>query len=371
MGVFLISQIEEMSVVYSIIKTNHSLSNEHIFMNDFSLHPITPKKVLFILAGLTLFVFLYSGFRGAMIPMDTFSLIAPSMDAGYHGDAMTNTISLGAPSARMFAKNMAIETSGAYGVATESMMPTRVDYSSAPAEVSKIVKSGNLTLLVASVDSTGQKIADIRTQFGGQSGNASFSEYGNGKVGDVTIWVPSDKFDEAMSAIKKLALRVNNENINNEDVSAQYIDLTSRLKNLKAAEAQYLLILKQSGKISDVLEVTRALNDTRGQIEQTQGQMDYLSRKVALSSIHISLSEEAVPGQVAHEWRPLTVVKAALKGTLSDLTDSIDLFLIFLVRLPLLLINLSFLVFIAWGLYRAGKYGFSKVRARTSTPTTK
>ncbi len=280
--------------------------------------------------------------------------------------------SLSAPGVPMMEGNYYREK--AMGVAYDSVSEGSIEMmsppspgSSAPAGVSKIIKNGDLALLVKNVDDAAVAIVQLRISLGGQPGNASFSEYGNGgKQGDMTIWVPSDKFDGAMVSIKKLALRVNSERITVEDVSAQFVDLESRLRNLKVAEAQYQEIMKRSGKISEVLDVTRALTDTRAQIEQSQGQSDYLSRQVALSSIHMSLTQEAVPGSVvsSNEWRPMTVVKAALSRTLSDFTHSIDQLLVILISLPLLLLNLAFWGVVLYACWRVGRFLFRRLKGQ-------
>lgn len=237
---------------------------------------------------------------------------------------------------------------------------------SPPLGDAKIIKSGNLSLLVKNTEETALKIDAIRTSLSGQPGNASFREYSPGvKSGNITIWVPADKFGEAMADIKKLSLRVENESVNVQDVSAQFVDISSRLKNLHAAEAAYVEIMKRSGKISEVLEVTRALNDTRSQIEQLQGQLDYLTRQTALSSIDVYLSQEAIPGAVTNEWRPTTIVKAAAKQALNDLTDFIDMLLVMLVRLPVMLLYLAWWFLIFWLVYRAARFLYHRLKQST------
>lgn len=338
-------------------------------MNDLKNMNITPKKVVKWTLFVVAFFFLYSYFSGSM-PMHSQSL-------GLSGSVTTSAPPMFNVAGREYEDKsiaydrMAIaESAPAYDGGGDYMMPAPLPTSpAAPAAVSKIVKNGNLALLVKNVDDAALSISQLRVALMGQPGNENFAQYGSsGRRGDITIWVPSERFDEAMSAIKKLSLRVDSENVSVQDVSAQYVDLESRLKNLKAAEAQYQDIMKRSGKISEVLEVTRALNQTRAEIEQTQGQMDYLSRQVALSSIHISLTQEAVPGSVvSNEWRPFTVIKAAWSSTLSDLTDAIDMFLVLLVRLPVLIIYLGFWALVIWGCYRAGRYTFKRFSPTSDT----
>ena len=229
------------------------------------------------------------------------------------------------------------------GVAELSIasMPPVPGPDNAPAGEEKVIKSASLELTVANVDNAAKEINALRLRVGGQIGNSNFREYSSGsRSGEITIWVPSARFDEAMAELKRLALRVDNESIAASDVSAQFVDLEARLKTLRAAEEQYLEIMKRSGKLSDVLDVTRELSNTRTQIEQIEGRRDYLSRQVALSSISITLTQEASPSDLSDEWRPLAVLKAAAKETLAGLTDFLDDVLVLLVALPLLLLTL-------------------------------
>ena len=330
-------------------------------MNDLKNMDITPKKVIKWTLFVVAFFFLYTYFSGGMMHSNSLGLSGSVTTSAPPSFAYMDGGGYAEKGVAM--KRMAIQaTAPSYDAPGDSYVgePSLPTSPAAPAGVSKIVKTGSLSLLVKNVDEAAAAITQLRVTLMGQPGNENFAEYGGGgKRGDITIWIPSDKFDEAMMTVKHLALRVDNESVNVQDVSAQYTDLQSRLKNLKAAEEQYLIILKQSGKISDILSVTRELNQTRAEIEQTQGQMDYLSRQVALSSIHVSLTQEAIPGTVvSNEWRPVTVIKAAWRNTLSDLTDAIDLFLVLLVRLPILILYLLFWAVVIWICYRVGRFTF-------------
>ena len=341
-------------------------------MNESKLPLITQKRVVLGVVMVILFFVVYVSVRNSMQ-----SSLGLSSGSSY-GIAMApqamnfgaNAKSPVAPSfdgamREAFDKTAYVENS-AVNVTDAQVMPP-ITTGTPPSGKSKIVKTGNLNLLVKNVEDASANIADIRNQMGGQPGNATFTEYSPGvRSGDITIWVPSDKFDETMIALKKLALRVQNENIRADDVSAQFVDLTARLKNLHAAEAQYVEIMKRAGTINDILNVTNQLNNTRSQIEGLQGQLDYLSHQVALSSIHISLTQEAVPGSVTSEWRPLTVIKEAMKQSLKDLTDFLDMLIVFLVRLPILLLNLGFWVLICWVLWKLSKYAYIRLRSAST-----
>src|SRR3989338_2501685 len=335
-------------------------------MSQFKLPPITFKNGAIIIGILLVVIVVVSGATGmkeaslGLSGGEGMSYGTPSYDA----PTMSAPSPFGGARASYTKGEMAypdVSESDAYSIAP---MPPVPSPDGAPAQgEEKIIKTASLTLLVANVDDAAKEINLILTRLGGQIGNSNFREYSSGsRSGDITIWVPSARFDEAMAELKKLALSVNNESVNVSDVSAQFVDLDARLKTLRAAEAQYLAILERSGKLSDVLDVTRELTNTRTQIEQIEGQREHLSRQVALSSIYISLSQEASPTDLTDEWRPLAVFKAALKATLAGLTDFVDDVLVLLVALPLLLLKLVFYGAILWAIWRGGRFVYAKMR---------
>lgn len=233
-----------------------------------------------------------------------------------------------------------------------------------PAVVSKIIKTADLTMLVEDVDVTARLIDAVRAKLVGQIGNSSFTEYGSTRRGDVTIWVPSDSFDIALLDIKKGAIRVTNESIIVTDVSAQFVDIEARLKNFTVTETRLQELMQRSGSIPDVLAVSRELSQVRQSIEQLQGQLDHLSRQVALSSIHISLTQELAAAISENEWRPVTVVRSSWREMIRGLTEFVDVILVLVVQLPLLLLKFAFWGALVYGIWRGGKFVYIRLRGQ-------
>src|SRR5690606_10566082 len=77
------------------------------------------------------------------------------------------------------------------------------------------------------------------------------------------------------------------------DVTAEYTDLQSSLRNLTAVEQQYLTLLSQAREVDDILLVQDRLNGVRGQIEQVQGRIKLLDNLADLATVRVSLSPEA------------------------------------------------------------------------------
>jgi hypothetical protein len=154
--------------------------------------------------------------------------------------------------------------------------------------------------------------------------------YGSGDLtttqGTLTIRVPAERLDEVLEAIKSTAIEVRSENISGEDITQQYVDLQSRLRNLEAAEEQLQEIMGSATRTEDVMMVYNQLVQVRGEIETVKGQMQYFEQAARLSAVTLELIPDAAaqPLQIAG-WRPEGTAKAAVEAlvrTLQFLADA-------------------------------------------------
>lgn len=178
----------------------------------------------------------------------------------------------------------------------------------------KIVKTGVLDMLVADVSAAAARIGSLAVDRGGYIQSSSISEGGDGTYrGNVVVRVPVEKFESTMADLRGLATLVRNESSNGQDVTEQYTDLEAQLRNAKAQEETYLEVLKQARSVEDILKVQERLGSIRAQIESLQGRIQYLANTTSLSTISVSLSEEAAVRAPTKEFRPIAIVKAAFQ----------------------------------------------------------
>ncbi len=220
-----------------------------------------------------------------------------------------------------------------------------------------IVRNATLTLIVKDTQEQLGEITKLATDLGGYVASSSTHKYEEGVQGQITVRVPSEKLDPALDSLHKMAVEVRDEQISGQDVTAEYTDLNSQLTNLQAAELQLRQIMSQTTRTEDVLNVYNQLVQTRGQIEQVKGRMQYLSQSAALATITVTLTPDqlAQPVQVAG-WRPEGVVKSALEALISGLQTvaTIAIWLVIVV-LPIGLIIILPIVIIARLLRRRNK----------------
>lgn len=179
----------------------------------------------------------------------------------------------------------------------------------------KIIKTGVLDLVVEKINDAVTKITDAVTQKGGFVSNSNiYTREDKTQYGTITVRVPSEHFETTMTGIKDIAEIVERESVSGVDVTEQFVDLESRLTNLRIEEEQYQEILKDAKEVEDVLKVTERLYDVREDIERIEGRLKYLANVTDLSTIRIDLSEEPIFEVPTAEWRPLTTIKNAFRS---------------------------------------------------------
>lgn len=234
---------------------------------------------------------------------------------------------------------------GGTGVATEGQLTQR-----------KIIKNGSLSVLVKGAEETVSSIQNLATRLNGFVSSSEVYEVSEGlKAGTVIIRVPAEHFDEAITEIKKLALRVESENVNVSDVTEQFTDLEAQLKNLRAEEEQYLKVMEIASTVEDILKVSQKLSDVRGRIERIQGQLQYLSRQIDMSSITVLITSEAEVKVLGIYWRPLSVLRQSLRNMLRGLSGYIDAMIRLVFSLPVILLwaaTVVFLIVFVWKILR-------------------
>lgn len=182
----------------------------------------------------------------------------------------------------------------------------------------KIIKTGNLDLVVDHADESLAVVESVATGVGGYVQNSTLQEHKDGtKSGYSTVRVPADQFDTVMEQLKALALLVERETSSAEDVTEQYIDLAARLKNAQAQEGRYVEILDRANTVEEILQIESALGNIRGYIESLQGQIQYLDSLTGFSTITVSLSEEPVITVGGKEFRPGTSMKQAAQAVVA------------------------------------------------------
>jgi len=227
-----------------------------------------------------------------------------------------------------------------------------------PQQERLVIKDGSLSIVVDDPVHSLEAISSMAEDLGGYVVRSNLSQVRteNGlevPQANLTIRVPAERMDEALGLIKSGAGRVLSEQVTGQDVTQEYTDLGSRLRNLENAEKELTRIMEAAEDTEDVLNVYNRLVDVQEQIEVIKGQMQYFERSAAMSSISITIqADEAVQPLQIGGWQPAGVAKRALQALINTMTFFGDAAIwIALYLLPVLLV-LMIPVVVAWRVLR-------------------
>jgi hypothetical protein len=182
-----------------------------------------------------------------------------------------------------------------------------------------VIQNADLSVVVSDVEARMKEIQAMAEEMGGfVVASNLYQTYTNNSVlvpeATITIRVPAENLDEALETIKTDVVEVRNETRSGQDVTAEYVDLKSRLKNYEAAERELSELLENATSTEDVINIFNQLAYYREQIEITKGQIQYYEEAAALSAISVRLIAEATiqPIEIAG-WQPQGVARDAIQ----------------------------------------------------------
>jgi hypothetical protein len=173
-----------------------------------------------------------------------------------------------------------------------------------------IIKNGDIHLLVEDTNRAIDQVAQIAADNGGYVLSTQTWAVGEGRSASMTIAVRAENFETSMRRLRDIALEVLQESSSGQDVSAEYVDLQSRLRNLEATRDRLRTFLDEAATVEEALMVNAQLSQIESEIEQVIGRMTYLSGRAAFSTINVMMDMTA-PEPTPSPWSLLPRIEAA------------------------------------------------------------
>lgn len=193
-----------------------------------------------------------------------------------------------------------------------------------------IVRTAEVSLVVSDAAKSLETLTQLAAAHGGYAADSRLWRDGKTVRATLTLRVPSAQLDAALAAIRKAAVRVDSESIGGDDMTQEYVDLDSQVRNLEAAETEMRQLMttvrERTSKAEDILQVYQQLTQLRGQIETAKGRMRYLSQMSAMSTIRATLIPDAASQPLADTlWQPLAVARDAGRALLKTSEGLVDI----------------------------------------------
>lgn len=217
-----------------------------------------------------------------------------------------------------------------------------------------VIQNADLSIVVSDVEARMSEIQKMAEEMGGFVVSSNLyqgytSDYIPVPEGAVTIRVPAEKLDEALEQIKESAVEVQNETRSGQDVTAEYVDLKSRLKTYEAAEKELTELMENAQDTDEVVNIFNQLMYYREQIEIIKGQIKYYEEAAALSAVSIRLvAEETIKPVTIGKWEPKGVALEAIQDLLDFWKGFVDFMIRFVVYTLPVLVTIAIPFYVAF-----------------------
>lgn len=301
---------------------------------------IKPKVIL----GIILAILMVAAVLPACATLSS-AVNGETTSAGYSTDAKSESFSVAETTAAVAPEGDATAQEG------EVPASNAADYSKSVVVSGKIIKTASIQIEVnkGEFEKKFFEIATLAEMNNGFVSNSQSYSDSEGKLtsGMITIRVEQKNFDAVVNKIKLLGT-IKSVQLGGTDVTQEYVDLESRLKNLQAQEQVLLNLMKQSTNVKDSIEVQRELSNVQGEVEVIKGRMNYLDNMVSFSTIDVSLAEpQAIID--SSEGGFLGAVKRGARGALTVVRGMTT---VLIVMSPILIL-IAIILIIIWQSLRA------------------
>ncbi|MCA1646351.1 MAG: DUF4349 domain-containing protein [Chloroflexi bacterium] len=240
---------------------------------------------------------------------------------------------VGAPAASA-ASDAAAPQRSATAANASAAAPSTLPDTSAQVLDRMVIRTAQLTVEVGDMEAALAQARQIATRGGGfVSAANTHVEKVNDKermVADLTIQVRSDAADASLSDLRALG-KVTTEASGSQDITEEYVDLGSNLRNLQASETAILKLMDKATQIQDVLTLQRELTNVRGQIERIQGRKTYLERRSDMATITLALRLPPLETtRPTGGWDPLGVAARGWQASLAVLRGAAEAVIVIL-----------------------------------------
>jgi cbb3-type cytochrome oxidase subunit 3 len=207
----------------------------------------------------------------------------------------------------------------------------------------KLIYKANLVMPVEDYSKAQTALRDLVALSGAYI--LQFSENANTgeKGGTYTIKVAANGFVSMLDGLEKLSPAIQR-NVQGQDVTEEYVDLSSRLTAKQLVETRLLSFMEKASKTDDLLAFSNELAKVQEAIEQIKGRIRYLDQNVSYSTIEIRMyqqtgkkpllsdpNELTLSERVEKAWgSSLNVLVAVLQGVLVFLAAAVPVLLILL-----------------------------------------
>lgn len=181
-----------------------------------------------------------------------------------------------------------------------SATPSRVNSIPEPVSVKKhLIQTADIRFQVKNAEQSMEKLEGLVKKYGASITNSNLESDNWQITGKACIRVSPEYFSALIKDISAESIFMNYKNIKSDDVTAEYIDIETRLRTKREVEQRYIDILRNKAKtVEEVLMAENEIRAIHEEIEAKVGRLNYLKDQVAFNTINLEMYQQVNPGKM-------------------------------------------------------------------------
>ncbi len=156
----------------------------------------------------------------------------------------------------------------------------------------KVIRNANMLIEVKELPAAQSAVERLVSESGGLTAQLTIREKENPPWAQYLLWIPAERLDSVLESLKKLG-EVEHLESAIEDITEQYFDQETRIKNLQRQEERLLkLYERDTVKMEELLKVEQEIARVRTEVEQMQGRQRLWDRQIQYSTLSLNLRQK-------------------------------------------------------------------------------
>jgi hypothetical protein len=159
----------------------------------------------------------------------------------------------------------------------------------------KLIRTATLELASPNAAEVTTKARDVANRMGGFSGQEDL----RGDSATLTLHIPSDQFDKALSELSDLVPDdgVVARSQTAQDVTEQLVDVESRINTQKQSVERVRALLARAQTVGEIVQIEGEVTRREADLESLQKRRETLTGQVAMSKVTLKVTKSARPAE--------------------------------------------------------------------------
>ena len=156
----------------------------------------------------------------------------------------------------------------------------------------KIIKDGNISVKTNDINASKKGINDLLKKLNAYFESEDLQNNDQSISYNLKIRMPAENFEKLISTLENGEDEIKSKSIQARDVTEEYVDIETRLKNKREYLKKYKELLFKASTIKDILAIEENVRTLHEEIESKEGRLKYLNDQISFSTLNLNIYKE-------------------------------------------------------------------------------